>query len=80
MDRTTLTAYLKPLERRGLVQVEPDTQDRRSRRLRLTEAGRDRLARAVPAWRRTHDAVDVELGALSPDQLRAGLNAIAFGV
>src|SRR5690606_11345953 len=40
MDLTTLTANLKPLERRGLVAVEVDEADRRSRRLRLTRAGR----------------------------------------
>src|ERR687889_2149369 len=33
MDRTTLTANLKPLERRGLVAVRIDSTDRRSRRL-----------------------------------------------
>src|ERR1700712_2781699 len=43
MDRTTLTAALKPLERRGLVTVSPDPQDRRSRLLALTDAGRDLL-------------------------------------
>src|SRR5271156_453906 len=43
MDRTTLTAALKPLERRGLLSVAPDGKDRRSRRLSLTAAGRDVL-------------------------------------
>src|SRR2546425_7369774 len=38
MDRTTLTAALKPLERRGLVRVTVDPADRRSRRLTLTPA------------------------------------------
>src|SRR6202163_3973269 len=33
MDRTTLTAALKPLERRGLVKVTTDAADRRGRRL-----------------------------------------------
>src|SRR5690348_18512570 len=33
MDRTTLTANLKPLERRGLLRVEVDGADKRSRRL-----------------------------------------------
>src|ERR1700744_2044009 len=36
MDRPTLTAALKPLERRRLVKVVPDLADRRSRRLSLT--------------------------------------------
>src|SRR5580700_4648284 len=39
MDRTTLTAALKPLERRGLVKVAADPLDRRSRRLTLTAKG-----------------------------------------
>jgi len=61
MDRTTLTANLKPLERRGLVAIVPDKDDRRSRRLHLTDAGRDLLKAAVPVWRRTHDEVDTLL-------------------
>src|ERR1700736_4784252 len=40
MDRTTLTANLKPLERRGLVTVTVDDADKRTRRLKLTSAGR----------------------------------------
>src|ERR1700723_1099772 len=36
MDRTTLTAALKPLERRGLVKVATDSSDRRGRQLKLT--------------------------------------------
>src|SRR5438045_7677432 len=38
MDRTTLTANLKPLERRGLVTVAADDADKRTRRLTLTPA------------------------------------------
>ncbi|EPX85554.1 MarR family transcriptional regulator [Salipiger mucosus] len=49
MDRTTLTAALKVLERRGLVSGTPDPADRRNRRLSLTDEGRALLARAVPA-------------------------------
>src|ERR1700683_1466918 len=48
MDRTTLTAALKPLERRGLVKVTPDPADRRSRILQLTRKGRAWLVNAVP--------------------------------
>ena len=77
MDRTTLTAALKPLERRGLVAIGPDPDDRRSRRLSLSDAGRDILVQAVPIWRRTHDEVDALLGD-APD-LRDGLNGLAFG-
>lgn len=61
MDRTTLTAALKPLERRGLVLVQPDPQDRRARRLVLTGAGRDKLAEALPVWRQTLAAMQQRL-------------------
>ncbi len=77
MDRTTLTAAVKPLERRGLLEIVADPEDGRSRRLALTEAGRDLLAAALPVWRETHDAVDVQLGA-DPAEMRRGLNALAF--
>src|SRR3954451_18628880 len=61
MDRTTLTANLKPLERRGLVTVSVDQTDRRSRRPSLTAAGRALLASAVPTWTREHAAIDALL-------------------
>src|ERR1700709_1778827 len=51
MDRTTLTAALKPLERRELVEVSVDPADQRNRLLVLTNAGREVLASAVPIWR-----------------------------
>jgi len=72
MDRTTLTAALKPLQRRGLVTVTVDPADRRGRRLALTRAGRQLLAQAVPVWRAEHDAVDAELAA-EPERLRQEL-------
>jgi len=77
MDRTTLTAALKPLQRRGLVEALPDEKDARSRRLVLTDAGRALLVEALPTWRETHDAVDRELGGADPAGLRADLRALA---
>lgn len=76
MDRTTLTAALKPLERRGLLTISVDPDDRRGRRLALTEAGRDRLAAALPIWRAEHDALDRELPEGGPQALRNGLMAL----
>jgi DNA-binding MarR family transcriptional regulator len=76
MDRTTLTAALKPLARRGLVSVMVDAGDRRSRRLVLTPAGRALLARAVPVWRRTHAEIDRLLPRTGPDRLRRDLRAL----
>jgi DNA-binding MarR family transcriptional regulator len=54
MDRTTLTANLKPLARRGLVTVSVDHADKRSRRLALTPAGHTLLVAAVPVWETQH--------------------------
>ena len=76
MDRTTLTAALKPLQRRRLVTVMIDADDRRSRRLKLTGAGRALLARAVPAWRRTHAEIERALPRAGADRLRRGLRAL----
>src|SRR5271167_2172832 len=58
MDRTTLTAALKPLARRGLVKVITDPSDRRGRRINLTPQGRTLLATAVPIWE--HTTLEVE--------------------
>jgi len=78
MDRTTLTAALKPLERRGLVKIAHDSADRRSRILILTAKGRELLARALPAWQSTHAAIEEGLPKGSnPSDLRKGLIALA---
>jgi DNA-binding MarR family transcriptional regulator len=77
MDRTTLTAALKPLERRGLVKVIPDRTDRRSRRLILTPEGEALLASAMPIWENTHRGVEAQLQDGDSDRLRSGLLALA---
>jgi len=79
MDRTTLTANLKPLERRGFVEMRIDAADRRGRRLLLTAAGRKALRAAVPLWQRTHADVDRLLAAAGadPDALRRSLRVLA---
>ena len=75
LDRTTLTANLKPLERRGLAIARPDPHDKRSRRLAITDEGRSLLARAVPLWRRTEDEIEKPLA--DPDGLRADLRKLS---
>ncbi|MGD1883065.1 MAG: MarR family winged helix-turn-helix transcriptional regulator [Paracoccaceae bacterium] len=79
MDRTTITANLKPLERRGLLKMHPDPEDKRSRRIALTDQGRDLLVHAVPIWRNTHNDVDQVLGRVDPTPLKADLMALSFG-
>lgn len=76
-DRTTLTAALKPLVRRGLAQVLVDAEDSRVRRVALTGEGRARLAQALPLWTRAHAELEAGLGPVDPAGLRSGLNALA---
>ena len=75
MDRTTLTAALKPLVRRRLVTISVDKKDRRSRRLTIKPAGRTLLAKGFPIWRQVH--VELERHISQPDGLRAALLALA---
>ena len=77
MDRTTLTAALKPLERRGLVKVSADPADRRSRRLSLTRKGTTLLAKATPIWEAAHLKIEALLPDGDPDRLRSNLRALS---
>ena len=77
MDRTTVTANLKPLARRGLVTVTVDESDRRSRLMTLSDDGRKLLVRALPLWRAAQRENERLLAAGSdPDRLRADLIAL----
>lgn len=77
MDRTTLTANLKPLERRGLVTIVADPKDRRGRLLILTADGRALLAKAYPIWEKAHAAVDALLAGSDVERLREDLRSIS---
>ncbi|WNZ65245.1 MarR family winged helix-turn-helix transcriptional regulator [Myxococcus sp. MxC21-1] len=77
MDRTTLTANLKPLERRGLVKTTVDPADRRGRLLTLTDAGLQLLQSALPHWERMNEETERLLAQTDVDALRAGLRALS---
>ena len=72
MDRTTLTAALKPLAARGWVIVEPDPTDGRGKQLRLTAEGARALSSAVPIWSALHGVIEADM-ASDPQALRRGL-------
>jgi DNA-binding MarR family transcriptional regulator len=76
MDRTSLTAALKPLERRGLVCILADRADRRSRLVQITPEGVALLEAALPAWRETHARLDAALAGDVPNRLRADLRQV----
>ena len=73
MDRTTLTAMLKPLRRRGLVSVRLGATDRRSRQLTLTDRGNGVLREAMPIWKKVQSEVARAVGGTSASALRAQL-------
>lgn len=77
MDRTTLTANLKPLERRGLVQITPDPKDKRGRLLTLTDEGMALLVRAFPIWDQTQRALEAQIAQPDPKQLLADLISLS---
>jgi len=76
MDRTTLTAALKPLERRGLIRNEANAGDGRVRLLVLTPEGRSVLAEALPIWKAVHAEIEAGLPGNSGHTLRASLQAL----
>jgi len=61
-DHTTLTRNLKPLLAAGLVVDGHDPTDGRVRKVSLTDAGRDRLAAAMPLWREAQRRMVAALG------------------
>ncbi|MFN4203987.1 MAG: MarR family winged helix-turn-helix transcriptional regulator [Tabrizicola sp.] len=73
MDPSTLTAAVKPLARRGLLVAEPDPDDGRSRRLRITPEGVALMRRAVEVWRTEHAKLEAEMTEGLPDTLRRSL-------
>ncbi len=73
MDQTTLTAAVKPLQRRGLLKITTDRADRRARVMKLTAKGKRLLARAVPIWKTTHAAVENLLSDSDPNRFRKDL-------
>ncbi|GEP08097.1 MarR family winged helix-turn-helix transcriptional regulator [Methylobacterium oxalidis] len=77
VDRTTLTANLKPLERRGLLAIQADAEDRRVRRIVMTEDGRALLTEAYPLWEKAQAACAEQLGEIDYNTFRAAATALS---
>ena len=75
MDRTTVTALLKALSRRALVEPAEMAGDRRVRRVAITQEGRALLGRALPIWRAEHASLEAAAG--SAPEGRSFLAALA---
>jgi DNA-binding MarR family transcriptional regulator len=76
MDRTTLGRNILPLERDGLIKIEPAASDRRVRELRLTKAGEKRLQAAIEAWSQAQARFETSFGTKRAAELRAMLRAV----
>jgi DNA-binding MarR family transcriptional regulator len=77
MDRSTLGHLLRPLLKRGLLRLEPSKEDRRSRVIRLTSAGKSLLAKARPHWVKAERRFESKIGAKPARGLRAVLVRVA---
>ena len=78
-DRTTLTRNLKPLERKGLVEIAPG-EDRRVRMVSITEAGRATYQSAKPLWAEAQAAMVDRLGDADWRKLIEALRATVAAV
>ena len=77
MDRTTLGRNILPLERDGLIAVEQGSRDRRSKELRVTEAGEARFRAGVKGWVQAQRQFENSFGAKRTADMRVLLHAVA---
>jgi DNA-binding MarR family transcriptional regulator len=77
MDRTTLGRNILPLSRDGLIRIEPAPLDRRSKQIRVTRRGEQRLDAAVKGWTEAQARFEAAFGRIRTSELRALLGAVA---
>ena len=77
IDRSALAENLKPLMRQDLVAVSVCEQDKRTRRVRLTDAGYAKLGASMDLWRQAHRRFNAAFGAEAAEDMRAALHRIA---
>ncbi|MCC5960097.1 MAG: winged helix DNA-binding protein [Rhodobacteraceae bacterium] len=75
LEISTLTRNLGALEKADLVAIGRSETDRRVRVVRLTDAGKGRLAGALPYWKQAHAEIVATLGADTAAALHAALDA-----
>lgn len=76
MDRTTLGRNMLPLQREGLIEIVPGTTDRRTKQLRLTKAGQERLRAAAPGWNKAQAKFEASFGRKRSAELRGLLDQV----
>jgi DNA-binding MarR family transcriptional regulator len=76
MDRTTLGRNILPLERDGLIEIQPVASDRRAKELHLTNAGEKRLQAALKAWAQAQTQFEATFGTKRSAELRGLLRSV----
>jgi DNA-binding MarR family transcriptional regulator len=76
MDRTTLGRNILPLERDGLMRIQPAAHDRRAKELHLTAVGVKRQQAALKAWTEAQGRFEETFGPQRAAQLRTMLRAV----
>ena len=79
MDRTTLGRNIQPLERDGLIRIEPAPSDRRAKELHLTKAGEKRRQAGLKAWAKAQARFEASFGTKRAAELRMLLRAVVAG-
>lgn len=77
MDLSALGHTLKPLVRDGYLALEPNPEDRRSKRVALTPAGKAKLTETIALWRRAQRRFETVFGAADSKRLRDMLSVVA---
>jgi DNA-binding MarR family transcriptional regulator len=77
MDRTTLGRNILPLQRERLIDVVKGRADRRSKELRLTDLGAERLRTAVKGWVQAQTQFEEVFGGKRTSELRTLLHAVS---
>jgi DNA-binding MarR family transcriptional regulator len=76
MDPSTVSRLLRPLIARGLVETLVDAEDRRTRRVRLTEEGARLQAEGIPKWKSAQAGLEAAIGSTANADLRALLGTV----
>jgi len=76
MDRTTLSANLKPMERDELVKIVPSPLDRRAKAVTLTRQGTLRYKQAFPLWEGVQEEFEGAYGEKEAKTLRSAARSV----
>lgn len=76
MDRTTISANLKPIERDGLVKIVPSSTDGRTKDVKLTQKGMLGYQEAFPLWEAVQEKFERAYGAKEAKTLRTAARSV----